>query len=50
MMLKEELKKREVASAVAPPPSTAAADPEVGNVLASYKSDGDPSSYISAYK
>ncbi len=29
---------------------TTAADNEVGNVLASYKSEGDPSSYESAYK
>lgn len=43
--LKEELKKREAASATPIQPS----DPEVGNVLATYRSDGDPSSYESAY-
>jgi len=42
--LKEELKKREIATASATP-----SDPEVGNVLATYRSDGDPSSYGSAY-
>lgn len=60
--LKEELKKREASSSssssgasnngssrpIAAAP--AAADQEVGNVLASYKSEGDPSSYESAYK
>ena len=44
--LKEELKKREAASATPIQPS----DPEVGNVLATYRSDGDPSSYESAYR
>ena len=43
--LKEELKKREIATASATP-----SDPEVGNVLATYRSDGDPSSYGSAYR
>ena len=44
-VLKEELKKRELATASAAP-----SDPEVGNVLATYRSDGDPSSYGSAYR
>jgi hypothetical protein len=62
--LRDELKKREVSSissggggggnvAASSRPSVAAAtgaDNEVGNVLASYKSEGDPSSYESAYK
>ena len=42
----DEIKKREAASAVATP----ASDPEVGNVLSAYRSDGDPSSYASAYR
>ena len=44
--LKDELKKREVAAPIVPQVS----DPEVGNVLAAYRSDGDPSSYESAYR
>ena len=43
--LKEELKKREAANA-----NATQSDPEVGNVLATYRSDGDPSSYGSAYR
>ena len=63
--LRDELKKREVTSSagssisggavgsglsrpIAAAPATA--DHEVGNVLASYKSEGDPTSYESAYK
>ena len=45
-VLKDELKKREVAVMKA----TQILDPEVGNVLAAYRSDGDPSSYESAYR
>eukprot|EP00088_Acartia_fossae_P027535 TRINITY_DN2827_c0_g1_i4.p1 TRINITY_DN2827_c0_g1~~TRINITY_DN2827_c0_g1_i4.p1 ORF type:complete len:1180 (-),score=319.58 TRINITY_DN2827_c0_g1_i4:216-3308(-) len=47
-MLKEEMKKREVAkpSIVQQQPTS---ETEVGNVLAKYKSDGDPNSYEAAY-
>jgi hypothetical protein len=38
------------AAAAAPAAAAAAADQEVGNVLASYKSEGDPTSYEAAYK
>ena len=44
--LKDELKKREVVAPIV----AQASDPEVGNVLAAYRSDGDPSSYESAYR
>ena len=46
-MLKEEMKKREVAKPSIVQPTS---DPEVGNVLAKYKSDGDPNSYEAAYR
>jgi len=44
--LKDEVKKREAAAPIV----AQASDPEVGNVLAAYRSDGDPSSYESAYR
>lgn len=62
--LRDELKKREASSSSSSGAAAGgsggsggsssaaptAADNEVGNVLSSYKSEGDPSSYESAYK
>ena len=48
-MLKSELQKVEK-NETTTTASVGQQDQEVGNVLASYKSDGDPSNYVAAYK